>query len=80
MTSTPPAPGSLTFTAPRRARPPRHLADLSPTDRASAVVELGEKPFRARQLSVHYFERLVDDAASMTDLPAAARQRLVEGL
>ncbi len=38
---------------------------------------MGEKGFRARQLSVHYFERLVDDPAAMTDLPAAARERLV---
>jgi 23S rRNA (adenine2503-C2)-methyltransferase len=80
MMSTPPAPGTLTFTAPRRARPPRHLADLAPADRAVVVGELGEKPFRARQLSVHYFERLVDDPAAMTDLPAAARRRLIDAL
>jgi 23S rRNA (adenine2503-C2)-methyltransferase len=80
MMSTPPAPGTLTFAAPRRARPPRHLADLAPADRAAAVSELGEKPFRARQLSVHYFERLVHDPASITDLPAAARRRLVDAL
>src|SRR4051812_24396744 len=77
MTSTPPPPGVLTLAAPRRARPPRHLADLSPAERADAVTALGEKPFRARQLSVHYFERLVDDPAAMTDLPAATRERLV---
>jgi 23S rRNA (adenine2503-C2)-methyltransferase len=72
-----PAPGVLTFAAPRRAKPPRHLADLTVAERADAVAALGEKPFRARQLSVHYFERLVDDPAAMTDLPAAARERLV---
>lgn len=80
VTPSAPAPGSLTFAAPRRAKPPRHLADLAPADRATAVAELGQKPFRARQLSVHYFERLVDDPAEMTDLPAAARQQLVERL
>src|SRR4051812_49743567 len=80
MTSTPPAPGVLTLAAPRRARPPRHLADLSPAERADAVTALGEKPFRARQLSVHYFDRLVDDPAAMTDLPAAVRERLVAEL
>src|SRR3954449_1958733 len=75
-----PAPGVLTLTAPRRGKPPRHLADLTPAERAEAVAALGEKPFRARQLSVHYFERLVDDPAAMTDLPAAARERLVREL
>ena len=62
-TSAPPAPGVLTLTAPRRAKPPRHLADLTPAERAEAVAALGEKPFRARQLSAHYFERLVVDPA-----------------
>lgn len=71
---------SLTFTAAGRSRPPRHLADLSAAERREAVVELGERPFRARQLSVHYFERLVDDPAAMTDLPAASRGRLQEAL
>lgn len=75
-----PAPGVLTFTAPRRAKPPRHLADLTTEERAAAVAALGEKPFRARQLSVHYFERLIDDPAAMTDLPAAARGRLMSEL
>jgi 23S rRNA (adenine2503-C2)-methyltransferase len=77
---TPPAPGSLTFAAPRRGKPPRHLADLSPEQRREAVTALGEKAFRARQLSTHYFERLVDDPADMTDLPAASRERLVADL
>ncbi|MBC6460003.1 23S rRNA (adenine(2503)-C(2))-methyltransferase RlmN [Actinomadura sp. HBU206391] len=73
---TPPPPGLLTFAAPRRAKPPRHLADLSPAERREAVAALGEKPFRADQLSRHYFARLVDDPAAMTDLPAAVRDRL----
>jgi 23S rRNA (adenine2503-C2)-methyltransferase len=75
-----PAPGVLTFAAPRRPKPPRHLADLTVDERAAAVAALGEKPFRAKQLSVHYFERLVDDPGAMTDLPAAARGRLVADL
>jgi 23S rRNA (adenine2503-C2)-methyltransferase len=66
----------LVFSAPRRGLPPRHLADLSPEQRAEAVAELGEKPLRARQLSRHYFGRLSVDAPSMTDIPAAARARL----
>jgi 23S rRNA (adenine2503-C2)-methyltransferase len=77
MMSTTPASGTLTLTPTRRPSPPRHLADLSLEERAQAVAELGEKPFRARQLSVHYFERLVDDPAAMSDLPAVARERLV---
>ena len=68
--------GQLTFTAPRRARS-RHLADLTPAERADAVRELGLSAFRAKQLSTHYFERLVDDAAAMTDLPASGRELLV---
>ncbi len=80
MSAVPPAPGVLTLAAPRRAKPPRHLADLTPAERAEAVAALGEKPFRARQLSVHYFDRLVDDPAAMTDLPAAVRERLVTEL
>jgi len=70
--------------APRRGKPPRHLADLTLAERMAAVAELGEKPFRGRQLSVHYFERLADlDPASahqLTDLPAASRQPLLDAL
>ena len=61
-------------------KPPRHLAELTEDERAEAVVALGEKAFRARQLSVHYFERLVVDSAEMTDLPAGSKDRLVEVL
>jgi 23S rRNA (adenine2503-C2)-methyltransferase len=53
-----PEPGELTFAAPRAAKPPRHLADLSAAERRDAVAALGERPFRARQLAVHYFDRL----------------------
>ncbi|MFD9888880.1 23S rRNA (adenine(2503)-C(2))-methyltransferase RlmN [Amycolatopsis sp. NPDC059027] len=67
----------LVFDAPKRGLPPRHLADLSATERAEAVAALGEKPFRAKQLSNHYFARLTVDPEAMTDIPAAARQRLV---
>ncbi len=80
MSTNPPAPGVLTLTAPRRAKPPRHLADLDAAARRDAVAELGEKPFRAKQLSVHYFDRLTDDPAAMTDLPAASRERLAGAL
>ncbi|GLW62619.1 putative dual-specificity RNA methyltransferase RlmN [Actinomadura rubrobrunea] len=73
-------PAKLVFAAPRRAKPPRHLADLTPAERREAVAALGEKPFRADQLSRHYFARLVDDPAQMTDLPAATRERLTAEL
>ena len=72
MTSLP-----LVFDAPRRGLPPRHLADLSAEERAAAVATLGERPFRAKQLSTHYFARLTTDPAAMTDIPAGSRDRLV---
>ncbi|HET8603982.1 MAG TPA: 23S rRNA (adenine(2503)-C(2))-methyltransferase RlmN [Marmoricola sp.] len=71
----------LVFEAPRgRGKPPRHLADLAPAERVALVEELGLPPFRARQLGTHYFGRLVDDPAQMTDLPAAQREQLVAGM
>ena len=75
-----PVPGELTFVAPRRAKPPRHLADLEPAELRAAVLELGQPAFRASQLSTHYFTRLIDDPAAMTDVPAASRQALVDAL
>lgn len=76
----PPATLPLVFDAPRRGKPPRHLADLTPQQRRDAVVELGQPGFRADQLSRHYFDRLVDDPAEMTDLPSESRQELVAEL
>jgi 23S rRNA (adenine2503-C2)-methyltransferase len=67
----------LVFRGPRRARPPRHLADLTPRQRREAVEALGEPAYRARQLATHYFGRLVTDPAGMTDLPPNGRDRLV---
>jgi len=66
----------LVFEAPRRALPPRHLADLDTAQRRAAVVELGLPGFRADQLARHYFGRFTADLEQMTDLPAAARERL----
>ena len=60
----------------RQARPPRHLADLDPAERRAAVAELGQPGYRADQLSRHYFARLTDDPADMTDLPAGLRAEL----
>jgi 23S rRNA (adenine2503-C2)-methyltransferase len=75
-----PVPGQLTFVAPRRAKPARHLADLTMAERRAVVAELGEKPFRADQLSRHYFEKLNGDPELMTDLPAAAREKFAAAL
>jgi 23S rRNA (adenine2503-C2)-methyltransferase len=75
-----PRPGQLTFSAPRRGKPPRHLADLTPAERKEAVEALGHKGFRAKQLSTHYFERLVESPEEMTDLPKAIRDDLVADL
>jgi 23S rRNA (adenine2503-C2)-methyltransferase len=64
----------------RPALPPRHLADLDLAGRRAAVAALGEKEYRAGQLSAHYFGRLVRDPGQMTDIPAAARERLATEL
>jgi 23S rRNA (adenine2503-C2)-methyltransferase len=64
----------------RAGSPPRHLADLDLAGRRAAVAELGEREFRAGQLSTHYFGRLERDPGAMTDLPAASRERLGEAL
>ncbi len=62
----------------RRGKPPRHFADLTPAERVEVVTGVGEKPFRAKQISQHYYGHLTADPAEMTDLPAATRDRLVE--
>jgi 23S rRNA (adenine2503-C2)-methyltransferase len=69
MTSLP-----LVFEAPKRGLPPQHLADLHPAARREAVVALGEKAFRAEQLSRAYFAgRTLEQ---MSDLSAGARAAL----
>jgi 23S rRNA (adenine2503-C2)-methyltransferase len=64
----------------RRPAPPRHLADLDPAGRRAAAAALGQPPYRADQLSRHYFGRLTGDPAEMTDLPAADRAALAGAL
>ncbi|MBI9115547.1 23S rRNA (adenine(2503)-C(2))-methyltransferase RlmN [Sanguibacter sp. YZGR15] len=73
-------PLTLTMTAPRRGKPPRHFADMAPDERLQAVADLGEKPFRAKQLATHYYTHLTSDADAMTDLPRATREGLVAEL
>ncbi len=68
----------LVLAEPRgRRKPPRHLADLTSEERKDLLVEMGLPGFRAKQLSTHYFGRLVHDPAEMTDLPAGQRAELV---
>jgi 23S rRNA (adenine2503-C2)-methyltransferase len=75
-----PVPGELTFVAPRRAKPPRHLADLTMAERRAAVADLGQPAFRAAQLSKHYFQRLAGDPAEWTDVPRGVRDELAAAL
>src|SRR4051794_13452323 len=71
----------LVMSEPRgRRKPPRHLADLSLEERTALAVEQGLPGFRAKQLSTHYFDRLVDDPTDMTDLPVAQRDELVAAM
>ncbi|HTL42430.1 MAG TPA: 23S rRNA (adenine(2503)-C(2))-methyltransferase RlmN [Pseudolysinimonas sp.] len=70
----------LQFASPKRGKPPEHLADLTPDQRAAKAVELGLPAFRARQLATHYFVHHTSDPAEMTDLPAAGRDELVGAL
>ncbi|RLV48861.1 dual-specificity RNA methyltransferase RlmN [Nocardioides mangrovicus] len=63
-----------------RGKPPRHLADLDLAGRQALLAEHGLPGFRAKQLSHHYFARLVDDPEQMTDLPAGARSELAAAL
>ena len=60
-------------------RPPRHLADLPLAGRRAAVAGLGQPPFRASQLSRHFFGRYTDRPEEMSDLPLAARDPLTAG-
>ena len=70
----------LVFDPPRRALPPRHLADLDEAGRAAAVAELGLPAFRGKQLANQYYGRLIADPHQMTDLPAAVREQVAQTL
>jgi 23S rRNA (adenine2503-C2)-methyltransferase len=73
-----PAPGKGPGTG--RGRPPRHLADLPLSERRDVVAGLGQPPFRASQLSRHFFGRYTDRPEEMSDLPRAARDPLARAL
>lgn len=69
----------LQFSQPKRTKlPPTHLADLTLDARIARAKELGIAGYRAKQLSVHYFQHYTSDPQQMTDLPAETRQQLVE--
>ncbi|WP_026460146.1 23S rRNA (adenine(2503)-C(2))-methyltransferase RlmN [Schaalia suimastitidis] len=68
----------LSFTAKRRGKAPAHLADFDHADRKVFVKEAGLPPFRADQLSRHYFEHNLADPERMSDLPLAARPVVAE--
>ena len=72
------APGQLQLRPTRRGKPPAHLADLTLEERIAAVKEMGLPGFRAKQLSVHYFEHFTTDPEDLTDLPKEGRQELVD--
>ncbi|MDR1512594.1 MAG: 23S rRNA (adenine(2503)-C(2))-methyltransferase RlmN [Propionibacteriaceae bacterium] len=67
-------PSGVVLEAPRRGKPPRHWADLSPVERVDAVGEAGMPAFRAKQLSAHYFGHWSADPATWTDLGGAHRE------
>ena len=77
ISSVRPEPGKIALKAPRRTKPPKHIADFDLAGRREFLKERGYQPFRASQLSKHYFERLVNDPAQMTDLPARDRDEIV---
>jgi 23S rRNA (adenine2503-C2)-methyltransferase len=81
MNDSPPTSLPLVFDEPRKAKkPPRHLADLDAAGRKAVVEEAGLPGFRAKQVSNHYFSRLVHRPEDMTDLPADLREPLVDAL
>ncbi|WP_417234816.1 23S rRNA (adenine(2503)-C(2))-methyltransferase RlmN [Arthrobacter sp.] len=65
---------------PRVSQPPVHLADLSLPERQAKLKEFGLPAFRAKQLSVHYFQHYTTDPEAMSDLPKERRTELVEAM
>ncbi|MFY9330532.1 MAG: 23S rRNA (adenine(2503)-C(2))-methyltransferase RlmN [Candidatus Nanopelagicales bacterium] len=66
----------LVLEAPARGKPPRHLLDMSRSERREAVAELGLPAFRADQVSTHLFVHLQDDPETWTDIKVADRETL----
>ena len=53
-----------------------NLLDLDAAGIQALVADLGEKPFRAKQLSHWIHQRLTGDVAAMTDLSRTFREKL----
>ncbi len=66
----------IVFDAPARGKAPRHWLDLSVDERVEATHRLGLPKFRANQISRHLFDRLEDDVAGFSDIPASIREEL----
>lgn len=75
-----PEPGQILLQPGRSGKPPRHLVDMTAQQRDDVVAELGQKPFRGKQVAAQYFGRLQRDCTQMTDIPATVRQQLGEVL
>ena len=69
-----PAPGDLIMVEPKRPKPPKHWSDWTVEERKAQVVELGLPGFRADQFSRQWYQRLNNDTASWTDVPADMRE------
>ena len=69
-----PAPGELIMVEPKRPKPPKHWSDWTVAERKAQVIELGLPGFRADQFSRQWYQRLNDDTASWTDVPADMRE------
>ena len=68
----------LQFAEPKRGKPPQHLVDIEPSQRAQTIKSLGIPAFRAKQLATHYFTHHTSDPELMTDLPKEGRAELVQ--
>ncbi|WP_074712363.1 23S rRNA (adenine(2503)-C(2))-methyltransferase RlmN [Arthrobacter alpinus] len=68
----------LQFKSPRVSQPPVHLADLTLAEREAKFKEMGLPAFRAKQLSVHYFQHYTTDPELMSDLPKDRRAEIVD--
>ena len=69
-----PAPGELIMVEPKRPKPPKHWSDWTVEERKTQVIELGLPGFRADQFSRQWYQRLNNDTASWTDVPADMRE------
>ncbi|RKW70093.1 23S rRNA (adenine(2503)-C(2))-methyltransferase RlmN [Galactobacter caseinivorans] len=63
---------------PRVSQPPVHLADMTMEERQAKMKELGLPAFRAKQLSVHYFQHHTTDPEKMSDLPKERKAEIAQ--